>query len=267
MKKNKKKKKKMQSLLGSTKEIIVKSNEITNADLQLISKIANEAAKTPFFEKLGGFPGIFSIMLYAKEIGLPPMQAIFGGMHSVRGKIGVAPHAMCSLIRGKGHGIAVLELTDLICTIKGTRRDTGETMTLSFSFDEATKAGLTRGDSSGWNKYTKDLLYARAMSRLGKRLFGDVIGCSTYSLGEIPPSIDEPLDDIEPIIDEYTVAKAAKKMSIELNIDNSQELLEYIEFCYSKTMRPLEALVPIWIEKKDLFLENFEKKRKADNVE
>lgn len=266
----KKQKKKTKLLVQQSKKPVAvyqaPSREITPADLQMISKVANEASKTPFFAKLGGFSGIFSIMLYAKEIGLPPMQAIFGGMNSIQGKIEISHHAMNSLIRGKGHKLSIVELSDTLCTVKGERKDSGETMVVSFSIDEAKKAGLCRG-GSGWEKYTKDMLYARAMSRLGKRLFGDVIGCGTYAVGEIQELPEEHLaaEEVEVVQESssYTTDTAAQEMSKALEIDNTPNLAEYIEFCSSKTMRPLEALVPLWIEKKELFLENFEKRKRS----
>jgi len=264
MAKKKKKKQKIEKQVQARQSIQYQapSRSVTDADLQLVSKIANEASKTPFFKKLGGFPGIFSIMLYAKEIGLPPMQAVFGGMNCIMGKIEIAPHAMNSLIRGRGHKLTIVELSDTICTIKGERRDTGESMTVSFSIQEAEKAGLCRGDS-GWNKYTKDMLYSRAMSRLGKRLFGDVIGCGTYATGEVQELPEQQFEEAEVVsTEEYTAERASEEISCALGIDKTPEMIEYIEFCANKTARPLEALVPLWIERKELFLENFEKRKR-----
>ena len=76
------------------------------------------------------------------------------------------------LIREAGHTIEVVESTDKICTLKGTRKDTGESQELSFSIEDATKAGLT--SRPAWKAYPGDLLWARTVSRLHKRLFPDV---------------------------------------------------------------------------------------------
>ena len=68
-----------------------------------------------------------------------------------------------------------------ICILHGKRADNGDTWTEYFSIDDAKKAGLYRGQ---WLKYPKDMLFARALSRLARQLFPDVIkGC--YVQGEI----------------------------------------------------------------------------------
>lgn len=154
--------------------------------LETMAKYANDSK---FFNTLGGIPGIFSIMMYAKEIGMPPMQAVMGGMHNIQGKIQISPQLMNSMIRKAGHKMEI-QSDDLKCTIKGTRKDTGETCSVTFSVEDARKAGLFK-TGGGWDKYPSDMCFARAMSRLARRLFPDVIGMS-YVEGEIE-------DDKEPV--------------------------------------------------------------------
>lgn len=148
-----------------------------------IERISKHAFASKYFDKLGGLSGIFSIITYAKELGIHPMQALFGGMQNVLGKIQVAPVQMNAMIRRAGHRIDMIECTDKVCTLKGTRSGTDETATVSYTFEMAKKAGLVKA-GGGYEKYAEDMLWARAMSRLARRLFPDVIG-PMYVEGEI----------------------------------------------------------------------------------
>lgn len=152
-------------------------------EFEIIQTIAKAAADSKYFDKMGGLPGMLSIALYAREMGVPPLSALFGGMQNVMGKIQMSPEMMMSLIRQKGHKIEILECTDVICKIKGTRKDTGESYTSSYSISEAEKAGLVKS-GSGWSKNPSDMLFARASGRLKRRLFPDV-ATKAYCEGEL----------------------------------------------------------------------------------
>lgn len=155
----------------------------TAEEIKGIEVLAKYACESKFFKKLGELPGIFSIMMYAKEIGVNPMQAVMGGMYSIDGKIELSSRLLNLLIRKNGHKLKIIISNDEICTIEGTRKDTGESCTVSFSIKDAKSAGIFRS-SGPWEKYPSDMCFARAISRLSRRLFPDVIGTS-YVEGEI----------------------------------------------------------------------------------
>ncbi len=126
---------------------------------------------------------IMMIMLAARELGIPPMQALNRGINIINGSVEISARMMNALIRKSGHQIKVVESTELNCVLQGKRRDTGETLTTSFSMAEAQKAGLVKA-GGGWQKWPKDMCFARALSRLARQLFSDVIGMG-YVEGEI----------------------------------------------------------------------------------
>jgi hypothetical protein len=155
----------------------------TQDELNVVMTIAKTAVTSQYFKTLGGEAGIVMIALYAKEIGVPIVSALMGGMTNVMGKITISPELMNSLIRQNGHKLEILESTDQICRIKGTRRDTGETYIASFSLEDAKRARLVK-EGGGYDKYATDMLFARCISRLRRRLFPDV-ACRSYVHGEI----------------------------------------------------------------------------------
>jgi hypothetical protein len=97
------------------------------------------------------------------------------------------------MIRRAGHSIVVKQCDASKCIIEGKRCDTGDTFSAQFTIEDAAKAGLT--SRSNWKSYAEDMLYARAMSRLARRLFPDVIG-SAYVEGEIRDSFKENKCDV-----------------------------------------------------------------------
>ncbi len=126
---------------------------------------------------------VMMIMLSARELGIPPMQALNGGLNMIQGKVEISARMMSALIRKAGHRIKVQECTANQCVLYGTRGDTGETQSASFSVAEAQLAGLVK-PGGGWVKWPKDMCFARALSRLARQLFSDVIGIG-YVEGEI----------------------------------------------------------------------------------
>ncbi len=169
------------------------SNELqlipTNDEMKTYERISEQASKSGFFNKLGGTAGILSIALYARELGQPPMQMLCGGMHNIMGKIEIAPVTMNGMIRKAGHMLNIVESSDVKCTIKGVRVDTKEEYSCTYSIDDAKRAGLIKA-GSGWEKFPSDMLFARCLSRIARRLFPDVIGPS-YVEGEIKEIVEK----------------------------------------------------------------------------
>ena len=154
----------------------------TEQEIKALQAIAISAHKSSFF-KIANSEGMFCIALMARELGISPMVALTGGIRYILGKVELSPQLMNSLVRQRGHTMEILESTTEKCVIKGIRKDSKETYVCEFSIEDAKKAGLIKKDS-GWEKYPSDMLFARCLSRLARRLFPDVIGPS-YVQGEI----------------------------------------------------------------------------------
>lgn len=186
---------------------------------EMLQNMAKAATESKYFEKLGGIAGITSIALYARELGIPVMGAVFGGLQNVMGKISMSPEMMNSLIRRDGHKIEIMESTDFACKIKGIRKDTGEVYISVFTIDDAKKAGLIR-PNSGWDKYPSDMLFARCISRLRRRLFPD-IASKSYVEGEVPEKEEDKPEVIE------VNGQEAPSEAVESKISKEQALEVY----------------------------------------
>jgi hypothetical protein len=155
-------------------------------ELMVYQTWAKNAVDSQMYRGVGKESAIMMIMLAAREYGIGPAQALNGGLHIIEGKVELSARVMSALIRRSKHTLQILESTDQICKIKGTRCDTGETHTVTFTIEMAQKAGLIK-EKGGWKRTPEDMLYARCVSRLARQLFSDVIGIG-YIEGEISDS-------------------------------------------------------------------------------
>lgn len=114
-------------------------------------------------------------------------EAGFGIMTSLRyvfvidGKPEYSTEAFLALVRRAGHSVTGT-VSNTKATVTGVRRDTGDTITVDYTIDDAKAAGLL--GKGVWKKHQKDMLWARAVSALRRRLFPDV-ALGGYSLGEL----------------------------------------------------------------------------------
>lgn len=122
----------------------------------------------------GGKNALAAILLAARDLDISASQAINSGMYIVKGKVSLSSQLMNMMVRRKGHSIVKTESNDKTCTWKGIRKDNGNTMTSTFTIDDAKKAGIT--GNPVWAKYPTRMLSNRAFSFLAKELFSDCIG-------------------------------------------------------------------------------------------
>lgn len=165
------------SLIDSAIDEIDSASKEIDSTISLVKKLM----QTPHYARLGEV-GIYAIVAKARSLGMSILEALNGSLFFVGGKVEMTSAAMNAIIRSKGHSITKDDASSLTCCIlRGKRCDTGDTWTASFSIDDAKRAGLF---GPVWTKYPDDMLFARALSRLARQLFPDVIkGC--YVQGEI----------------------------------------------------------------------------------
>lgn len=150
-----------------------------------------ELLKTKHYQQMGE-AGIFAIVQKANSLGINPLEALNGSMYFVQGKVELSSIMMAKLIRSKGHSITLdKNSTNEICILHGKRKDNGDTWKVSFSIEDAKRAGIYK-QGGPWSKYPDIMCYNRALSKLARQLFPDEIG-NCYIEGEIseaPPLYD-----------------------------------------------------------------------------
>jgi hypothetical protein len=158
-------------------------------EMMVFQTMAKQAVGSKLYRGIGDEFAVMTIMLAARELDIPPMAALNGGINIIQGKTEISARMMAALIIRRGGTISVEESTDQKCVLKGIRSN-GQVGIESFTIEEAKKAGLVKV-GGGWEKWPKDMLYARCISRLARRLFPDVIGMG-YVEGEIKESLNNP---------------------------------------------------------------------------
>lgn len=202
--------------------------------------------KEPSYQALGP-QGIFAIIETSKALGIDPRLALGGGLYYVRGKVEMSARMMNALIRSKKHSITRDKRSDdKICILHGKRSDNGDTWTESFSIEEADRAGLLKNPT--WKIYPKDMLFARALSRLARQLFPDVIG-NCYVEGEISISKEEEtkLPEIEDKSKEDKISEEEFK-NLTLYLDKLPEYKEVITEFLSR-----KGISNLWEMPKDFY--------------
>jgi hypothetical protein len=184
---------------------------------------------------------VLAVVMYGAELGIGPMQAM-QQVNFIEGKPSMAPELMRALIRTAGHKLNITQ-SNVECVIEGERCDTGETGTASFTLDDAEDAGLCKivdgkaqarskeGKKLTWEKYTKDMLLARATSRIARMMFSDVIAGMSYTPEEIesfsPQAESKPP---KPVKASPTVTRSAPvQMASEEEIEHLKRLLAMLE--------------------------------------
>jgi hypothetical protein len=144
---------------------------------------------------------VLAIFMYGAELGMGPMQSL-NQINFIEGQPSLKPEAMRALIRKAGHKLEISQ-SKTRCVIIGTRADTGEIGEAEFTIEDAVDADLCQvtqdgkvfarssgGKKLAWEKYTKDLLLARATSRIARMMFSDVTAGLQYTPEEIESFVD-----------------------------------------------------------------------------
>lgn len=179
---------------------------------------------------------IYAIIMTGHEIGIAPSTAL-QSFASINGKLTMSAELMRALILGAGHSLSFPESTTTSCTIIGKRKETGDTATVTYTKEDAERAGLWT--SHTWKKYPRQLLSARATTELARLLFPDIIKGVSYTPEEIGGDFieenDSPKFEVqnahvndEPIHDELPMDEAYEPLT-EIFEEPMQQLDELID--------------------------------------
>lgn len=202
-------------------------------ELDVFTTMSKFAVDSKMYKGIGDQAAVLMVMLAARELNIAPMMALNGGLNIIQGKIEISARLMSALIRKAGHRIIIKESTNDMCKLEGVRVDNGDRATVSYTFAEAQKAGLVK-PNGGWIKNPKDMCFARAMSRLARQLFSDVIGIG-YVEGEIRDSGNTPVipQDIEEDIETADDMINQKRRGRFLEFFSNQGEQMALEFAYA----------------------------------
>ncbi len=109
-----------------------------------------------------------AILMKGAELGVPPMEAL-SSLYVVNGRVVCMGQLLMSLMQRAGFEFKQHKITDKGATVTG-RSPGGQWVSAEFTRKDADDAGLLNDTSKQpWQKYTKDMMFWRAVSRFSKQ--------------------------------------------------------------------------------------------------
>lgn len=172
-------------------------------------ELAGVLATCPYYQKLGK-GGILAIILTAKEMGLPAMACLNGGMYTFSGAVSLSAQLMNMMIVNAGHMVEVIKLDNKECTLRFTRKDRPKdrnSFTYSFTIEMAKDANLV--GKTNWKTNPRDMLFNRCLSGGARKFMPDAI-MNAYAIGELPE--DGAIIDTLPVAFEQHASEPVKPL-------------------------------------------------------
>lgn len=159
--------------------------------LNTAHKLATQICNTEFVPKgLRGSPEkVLAALLLGREKGVGAMTALTH-IDVIEGKAGANAALKQALAESSGARFRVREFTDTRCVIHAwSPGDTGDPTIVTWSMDDAKKAGLA--GKNVWRQYPRKMLFRRAMSDAV-----DLVAASAVC--GLPPTLEDIEDDYAP---------------------------------------------------------------------
>lgn len=151
-----------------------------------VGHLAERIADTDFVPKgmRRNAPAVAAAILHGREVGFGPMTAL-AQTHVIEGRVSISAEAMRALVLQHGHHIRIGEMSGGSCTIAGRRAGDDHWVTVTWTLEDARRAGLAA--KNVWKSYPRQMLLARATTELLRAVFPDVIHglMSTEELDEL----------------------------------------------------------------------------------
>jgi hypothetical protein len=201
-------------------------------------RISEALFKSQLFPNVRNAFGAFAVVEYGHELGIGPMTSL-QSMSIVQGKICMAGQMMLSLALKSGVTYKITVDTVEKCEVQFTRGTL--TYTSSFSIAEAKTAGIFKAQG-GWEKYPRDMLFWRTVTRGLRRVCPDVI-LGLYAKEEIEdaPPLNASAIEVTPS-SEPTEEKATEK-DVPLFITIQIKEFETKPYTNKKTGKPSEYFI------------------------
>ena len=132
--------------------------------------------------------------------------------HVIEGTASLRPESMLGLVRQAGHSVTV-EIHPEGAVAHGTRADTGDEHSASFTMDDAEAAGLA--DKRNWKQYRDAMLTWRAVAKLCRVLFPDVVLGAGYVPEELGADVTPEGELVEAeVVDEDLIPISEAKHAV-----------------------------------------------------
>lgn len=179
-------------------------------ELEDLISFCKVMAESPFYRKLGA-GGVMSIVLTAKELNLPMMPCLNGGMYNIDGKVSLSAQLMNALILLQGHEVKPIEISKNRCALKFKRKGEDDWQEFEYTAQDAKEAGYL--GKNNWRSHLKDMLYCRCLSGGARKFMPDALmGCYIEGeMGDDKPFTGVLIPEYEEIEQEVEKSKAIEQ--------------------------------------------------------
>lgn len=162
---------------------ITRAHSLEPASIDEASTLAKAAVASRLYA-VSSPEAALMILLTGRDLGLTASQSL-RAIHVISGKPVVSADALVAAVRRSGLCASwrVVESTPTSATIETKRVGEEHAESETFTWQDAERAGLTRGDN--YRKWPREMLRHRCAASLARRVYPDaVLGC--YEPGEMP---------------------------------------------------------------------------------
>lgn len=235
-------------------------------ELEDLIYLCKTLSKCPYYQKMGE-GGILAIALNARELGLPLMMCLNGGMYTFSGQVTLSSQLINMMIVNAGHRVDILKLDPQSCRLRFWRYDRPEgvnTFEYEFTIEMATRAALVNKDN--WKKNPMDMLFARCISGGGRKFMPDVL-MGVYSDAELyeedfKDSDIIPINPVQPALESKHINQEqylTLKSAIEKD-ESPDDLEERIKGLYS-----IQSLADLPSTKLEFVMNGIKKRREKQD--
>jgi hypothetical protein len=156
----------------SNEIVIVAPQSLAESD-QLSTMLAKSALLPEALK--GKQADILAVILTGAELGFAPMQSV-RGINIIKGKPSLGADAMGALVKRRAdvcEYLSLKEATATRCTYETKRRGEPTPTTMSFTIEDAQRAGLVQGGGM-YSKYPAAMLRARCQSAICRAVYPDL---------------------------------------------------------------------------------------------
>lgn len=166
-------------------------------EMNKLIELCRILATAPFYQKLGP-GGVLAIYLTAREMNLPPMFCLNGGLHNIEGKVVLSGQLINMMLVNAGWDIEFLELNETCCHLRFHYPNGKRFQEFKYTIEDAKKAGYfgveaiddknnkywKRKPKENWIYHTLDMLFNRCITSGGRKFAPTVLG-NCYGVGEL----------------------------------------------------------------------------------
>jgi len=165
-------------------------------NVEELEKLGRICAASGFFSDSREAAQAMTKILAGQELGLAPIQSMTG-INVIKNKVTLSANLMAALLKKAGYNWKILEHNAKVCNLQIYAPNGVDLGNCSFSIQDAKAAGLQGGN---WQKYPKNMLFARCISNVARWYAPEVItGCYTpEELQAQPAQPSQPAQPAQP---------------------------------------------------------------------